>query len=83
MSEYAGKINSLKAALEKAKMDKVKAEQNKENLDKRLEEIETEIKALGVDPAQLEETITNLDTEIQADLLSVEQLIPAQYKQVI
>lgn len=80
MADYAVRINNAKAALERAKTDRIKAEQSKENLLSRKEEIENEIKSLGVDPAQMDETITKLDSEIQADLLTIEQMIPQQYR---
>lgn len=78
--DYTVKINSIKTSLEKAKTDRIKAEQNKENLDKRKAEIEDEIKALGVDPAELEPTIAKLDAEINADIMTIEGMIPASYR---
>jgi chromosome segregation ATPase len=80
MTDYTSRINAAKAAVEKAKADRIRAEQNKENLLKRQAEIEAEIRALGVEPDQLDETIAKLEAEIQADLLTVEQMIPAQYR---
>jgi chromosome segregation ATPase len=80
MTDYTSRINAAKAAVEKAKADRIRAEQNKENLLKRQAEIEAEIRALGVEPDQLDETIAKLEAEIQADLLTVEQMIPVQYR---
>lgn len=80
-SNYASKINDLKKILEDAKAEKIRAEQNIENLNKREEELNAEIRELGVDPEELEATIAKLESEIQADIAQIENMIPAQYKQ--
>lgn len=80
MTDYTGRINTAKAAVEKAKADRIRAEQNKENLEKRLDEIEAEVKVLGVDPVALESTIAKMDADINADLLTIEGMIPASYR---
>jgi hypothetical protein len=78
--DYTTKINNDKAAVERMKTDRIKAEQNKENLEKREAEYNNEVKALGVDPAELDTTIEKLTNEADADLLTLENMIPAQYR---
>lgn len=84
MSEYTNKINGLKATLENAKAEKIRAEQNLENLNKRKAELEVEIKGLGItssDPNEIKVELDNLEQEIQTDILAIESLIPEQYRQ--
>jgi hypothetical protein len=78
--DYTTKINNDKAAVERMKTDRIKAEQNKENLEKREAEYNNEVKALGVDPVELDATIEKLTNEADADLLTLENMIPAQYR---
>lgn len=80
MNDYEIRINNVKAKLEQAKTDRIKAEQNKVNLESRKTEMDTDIKALGVEPAQLDETISKFDSEVQAELLTIEGMIPEQYR---
>jgi hypothetical protein len=75
--DYTARINNAKAAVEKMKTDQIKAEQNKENLEKREAEYNAEIKAMGVNPDELNKAIEQLD--IDADLLMIENMIPAEY----
>jgi len=82
MSDYTGRINILKDALDKANTERIGAERDKENLEKRLAEIDEEIRSLGVEPDKLAEAIAELETNIQANLAKAEELIPAQYRVV-
>ncbi|MDD3024394.1 MAG: hypothetical protein PHE26_10910 [Syntrophomonadaceae bacterium] len=75
--DYTARINNAKAAVEKMKTDQIKAEQNKENLEKREAEYNAEIKTMGVNPDELNKAIEQLD--IDADLLMIENMIPAEY----
>ena len=76
---YSDRLQAINKALEKAKTDRTRAETTKESLEKQREGIIEEIKALGVDPDNLDATIAELDTKIQTDLASLEQMIPAEY----
>ncbi|MHB8171256.1 MAG: hypothetical protein ACYDG6_06905 [Thermincolia bacterium] len=82
MSDYTVKINILKGALDKATTEKIGAERDKENFEKRLAEIDEEIRSLGVEPDKLAEAIVELDTIIQTNIAKAEELIPAQYRAV-
>jgi len=77
------KINSLKAAIEKGKEERVKAQTNKETYEKQLKETEDEIRALHVEPAKIETVIAELGAEIEKNLAEVEALIPEQYRGVM
>jgi len=84
MSVYADKINNLKTVLENAKAEKIRAEQNLENLKTRLDELKTELKGLGItttDPEEIRAELTKLEQEIQVDIAAIENLIPEEYKQ--
>jgi|GEM_PF-1351772 len=77
------KINSLKAAIEKGKEERVKAQTNKETYEEQLKKTEDEIRALHVEPAEVETVITELGIEIEKDLAEVEALVPEQYRGVM
>jgi chromosome segregation ATPase len=76
------KINALKSAIERAKTERTKAETNLETYNKQLQEVENEIRALDVEPGNIDAVIAELDQEIAKDLAEVEALIPAQYRGV-
>jgi septal ring factor EnvC (AmiA/AmiB activator) len=77
------KINSLKAAIEKGKEERVKAQTNKETYAEQLKKTEDEIRALHVEPAKIETVIAELGAEIEKDLAEVEALITEQYRGVM
>lgn len=79
-NNYAERLQAAKNAIERAKTDRTRAETTKESLEKQRDGIIEEIKALGVDPENLDATIADLDTRIQDDLAKLEQLIPAEYR---
>lgn len=69
------KILSLKERVEKAKAARARAEAEKEMLERRLAEVEDQIRALGVEPDQAEEEIRRLDAEIGRRLAEAEELL--------
>jgi len=79
-NNYDVRLQSIKAALEKAKTDRARAEATKESLEKQRDAIVEEIKSMGFEPENLDATIAELDTQIQADLARLEELIPAEYR---
>lgn len=78
-NNYAVRLQNIKAALEKAKTDRARAEATKESLEKQRDTIVEEIRNMGFEPENLDTTIADLDAAIQADLVKLEQLIPAEY----
>lgn len=79
-NNYTERINAAKAALDKAKTDRARAEATKESLEKQRDSIINEVKAMGVDPDKLDDTIAELNRCIEADLARLEELIPAEYR---
>jgi len=79
-NNYAERLQAVKNAMERAKTDRTRAETTKESLEKQRDGVLEEIRALGVDPEKLDDTISELDTQIQADLAKLEALIPAEYR---
>ncbi len=77
---FATRLESAKKAIDKAKTDRITAEANKANLEKQQETIIAEIRALGVEPEQLDQTIAGLETGIAADLEQLDALIPQEYR---
>lgn len=80
VNNYAARLQNIKAALEKAKTDRARAEATKESLEKQRDAIVEEIRSMGFEPENLDATIAELDAAIQADLAKLEQLIPAEYQ---
>ncbi|MBU7006347.1 hypothetical protein [Phosphitispora fastidiosa] len=81
--DVTAKINSLKTAIEKGKEERVKAQTNKETYEEQLRKNDEEIRALHVEPAEIETVLAELGTEIEKDLAEVETLIPEQYRGVM
>ena len=79
-NNYTPKLESLKGSIDKAKTDRIKAQTTKESLEKQQEGIIVEIQAQGVEPSELDATILELETEIEADMTRLEELIPQEYK---
>lgn len=81
-NDYATRLEDSRKAIDKARTDRAKAEATKEQLEKQQETITAEIRALGVEPEQLDQTITELEAGIGADLDKLDGLIPAEYRAV-
>lgn len=80
LTNYSERLQAINAALEKAKTDRTRAETTKESLEKQRDGIIEELRALGVEHGNLDATIEELDSQIQTDLASLEQMIPAEYR---
>jgi uncharacterized protein involved in exopolysaccharide biosynthesis len=84
VNEYTNKINNLKTILENAKAEKIRAEQNVENLNKRKAELKVELEGLGItssNPDEIKAELAGMEQEIQTDIVTIEGLIPEQYRQ--
>ena len=79
-NDFTQRLEANKKAIDKARTDRAKAEATKEQLEKQQEQILSEIRNLGVEPDQLDQTIIELETGIEADLSKLDQLIPQEYK---
>ncbi len=78
--DYTTQIEARRAALKKMENARVRAEADKANAEKRLGELEAEVRALGVEPENLEAEIAKLDQEIQEGLKLVGDMIPQEYR---
>jgi len=74
--EYEKTITEIKENLEKAKNMKFRAEAKLEQLYKQREEITNEIKAMGIEPENIDAEISKLQTEIDAMLKETKDLLP-------
>ena len=73
--DIATKLNNLKGQVDNGKIEVAKAEQNLENLTAQKEQLCGEIKALGVEPENIQAEIERLEQEIMQGLASAESLI--------
>lgn len=73
--DYTNRLEALKDSLDKAKLNKVKYEERLNILLNDRENILKEIKALGIEPENLEEEIKNLENKIATDITKAEELL--------
>lgn len=73
--DYTNRLEALKDSLDKAKLNKVKYEERLNILLNDRENIIKEIKALGIEPENLEEEIKNLENKIATDITKAEELL--------
>lgn len=72
---YTNRLEALKDSLDKAKLNKVKYEERLNILLNDRENILKEIKALGIEPENLEAEIKNLENKIATDITKAEELL--------
>lgn len=73
--DYTNRLEALKDSLDKAKLSKVKYEERLNILLNDRENIIKEIKALGIEPENLEAEIKNLENKIATDITKAEELL--------
>lgn len=73
--DYTNRLEALKYSLDKAKLNKVKYEERLNILLNDRENILKEIKALGIEPENLEAEIKNLENKIATDITKAEELL--------
>ena len=73
--DYTNRLEALKDSLDKAKLNKVKYEERINILLNDRENILKEIKALGIEPENLEAEIKNLENKIATDITKAEELL--------
>ena len=73
--DYTNRLEALKDSLDNAKLNKVKYEERLNILLNDRENILKEIKALGIEPENLEAEIKNLENKIATDITKAEELL--------
>lgn len=73
---YGEKLQLLKDGLERANNLRIQAETRLEELYRQEKEIIEQIRALGVEPDQLEEELARLEEEITTLIEEIESIIP-------
>ena len=73
--DYTNRLEALKDSLDKAKLNKVKYEERLNILLNDRENILKQIKALGIEPENLEAEIKNLENKIATDITKAEELL--------
>ena len=73
--DYTNRLEALKDSLDKAKLNKVTYEERLNILLNDRENILKEIKALGIEPENLEAEIKNLENKIATDITKAEELL--------
>lgn len=75
-TEYEKVITNLKDNLEKAKNMKFKAEARLEQLNKQKDEIIAEIRAMKLEPENLDKEIESIRTQIDSIIIETNKLLP-------
>ena len=73
--DYTNRLEALKDSLDKAKLNKVKYEERLNILLNDRENIIKDIKALGIEPENLEAEMKNLENKIATDIIKAEELL--------
>lgn len=73
--DYTNRLEALKDSLDKAKLNKVKYEERLNILLNDRDNIIKEIKALGIEPENLEAEIKNLENKIASEITKAEELL--------
>ncbi|MFR9301532.1 MAG: hypothetical protein ACLVKW_00505 [Fenollaria massiliensis] len=73
--DYTNRLEALKDSLDKAKLNKVKYEERLNILLNDRDNIIKEIKALGIEPENLEAEIENLENKIASEITKAEELL--------
>ena len=68
MSDYKKQYDILQEEINDKKIEKAKAEERLENLQKETKQIQENLKELNVTSDELEEVVEKLEKEIQSDL---------------
>ncbi len=74
--DYEKTISQLKDNLEKAKSMRFRAEAKLEQLNKQKEEVVKEIKAMGLEPENIDKEIEKIQKEIDALISESRELLP-------
>ena len=75
MADVAGRLNSLKAEIERGKTEKTRAETNLESYTRQKDEVVAQMAERGVTPETVDAEITKLDQEITDNLAKAEELL--------
>ena len=75
MADTQGRLNSLKAEIERGKTEKTRAETNLQNYTKQKDEVVAQMAEMGVTPETVDAEITKLDQEITDNLAKAEELL--------
>lgn len=71
------RLQQLKKEIESGKMKKIQAETRISSLTDQYKKTSTEFKELGIDPKKAEETILQMESEIEKELSEIKNLLPA------
>ena len=75
---FSDKLNALKDKLEKAKIERTKAQTLLDSLEERQKELNDEIIKMGIRPENLEEAVKELETKISSLLDEAEKAMKGE-----
>lgn len=75
-NNYEAQINDIKSSLDKARNLRIKAETRLEQLEKQKQDILADIKAMGINPDEIEKEIERLEKEIREMIIKAKEMIP-------
>ena len=71
--DYLQRLQTLEKTINENKLQKARLEEKKSNLEAEYQKLLSELEAQGIKEADLAQTITNLETEIEEDISNAEE----------
>ena len=71
--DYLQRLQTLEKTINENKLQKARLEEKKSNLEAEYQKLLSELEAQGIKEADLAQTITNLETEIEEDISTAEE----------
>lgn len=71
--EYLERLQKLEKTIQENKLQKARLEEKKSNLEAEYQKLLSELETQGIKEADLAQTITNLETEIEEDISTAEE----------
>ena len=71
--DYLQRLQTLEKTINENKLQKARLEEKKSNLEAEYQKLLSELETQGIKEADLAQTITNLETEIEEDISTAEE----------
>lgn len=79
IAKITEEINKKEISINNAEKARIQAETKKEGFRAQYDELNKELKTLGVEPKEANEFLANLEIEIENELSELEKLIPSGF----
>lgn len=73
--DYLTRLQAVEKKINDNKIQKAKLEEKKDNLEAEYKKLEKDLEAHGIKESELDQTITNLETDIEEEITAVEEAL--------